>query len=335
MKTKTGKIITTLIATLLALAGNAATAQSDNPRVWLDTGFGNILLELDRERAPGTVENFLAHVNSGFYDDMVFHRVIDGFVIQGGGFDDELRFKEPPFPTVPSEANNGLSHLPGTISMALAGGDVNSARSQFFINTRDNSALDDDFTVFGEVIAGMSTVETISSLRTTITFPGGNPNDQRSDVPIRLPVIRRAAEVAPGQFPIMPLHTGSWFNPELAGLGFNLEVTNDASNESGPLVIIYWYDFSQGQQIWLTSNAPIEFGDHEVTLDLLTTDGINGDFLSPPPGEDFEFVGSITLRFNDCRTGRFSYDLPMLGSGEIDVVRLTTPVDASCEGLEF
>jgi len=335
MKMKTEKFIAILIAALLALAGTSATAQSDNPRVWLDTELGNILLELDRERAPGTVDNFLAHVNSGFYDGVVFHRVIDGFVIQGGGFDDEFRFKQPPFPAIQSESDNGLSNQPGTIAMALAGGNPNSAQSQFFISTGDNSFLDEDFTVFGHVIAGMNTVEAISSVRTAIAFPGANPNNQNNDVPLRLPVIRRAAEVAPGRFPLMPLHTGSWFNPTLAGLGFNLEITNDASTEAGPIIIIYWYDFREGQQMWLTSNAAIEFGDHEVTLQLLTTDGFNGDFLSPPPGEDFEFLGEITVRFNDCTSGQFSYDLPILGTGEINVVRLSTPIDATCEGLEF
>ncbi len=335
MKTTTGKFIATVFTMLLALGGNAAMAQSDNPRVWLDTNFGNILLELDRDLAPATVQNFLDHVNAGFYDGIVFHRVIDEFVIQGGGFDDELRFRQPPFPTIQSEADNGLSHQPGTISMALAGGDVNSAQSQFFISTGENSFLDEDFTVFGEVIAGMSTVQAISSVRTAIAFPGANPNDQRNDVPVRLPVIRRAAEVAPGQFPIMPLHTGSWRDPAVSGVGFNFEITNDASSENGPIIVIYWYDFNQGRQIWLTSNGPMEFGDHEVTLQMLSSDGFNGEFLDPPPREEFEFLGSVTVRFNDCQTGLLSYDLPMLGSGEIEMIRLTTPIDASCEGLEF
>lgn len=335
MKMKTGKFIAILIATLLALAGNAATAQSDNPRVWLDTELGSILLELDRVRAPQTVDNFLAHVNSGFYDGVVFHRVIDGFVIQGGGFDDEFRFKQPPFPTIQSEADNGLSHQAGTISMALAGGNVNSAQSQFFISTGDNSALDEDFTVFGEVIAGMNTVQAISSVRTAVAFPDANQFNQINDVPLRLPVIRRAAEVAPGQFPIMPLHTGSWRDPAVSGVGFNFEITSDASTETGPIIVIYWYDFNLGRQIWLTSNGPIAFGDHEVTLQLLSSEGTNGDFLNPPPRDEFEFLGSATIRFNDCRTGSLSYDLPTLGAGEIDMVRLTTPIDGSCEGLEF
>jgi len=334
MKNRILQIILISGALTAWVAGGSAVAQETNPRVWLDTDMGAILLELDRERAPATVANFLALVNDGFYDGVVFHRVIEGFVNQAGGFDRELMFRDPPFEAIQSESDNGLSNQRGTVAMALVSGNVDSAQTQFFINIGDNSALDPDFTVFGRVIAGMPTVDAINSVRTAVAFPDANQFNQFNDIPLRLPVIRRAAEVAAGQFPIMPLHTGSWFNRELAGVGFNLEVTNDASTESGPIVIVYWYDFSQGRQIWMTSNAPLEFGAHEITLQLLGSDGLNGDFLAPPPREDFEFVGSLTLRFNDCRTGSFAYDLPDLGSGEIDVVRLSTPIDASCQDLE-
>lgn len=323
---------------LMALLPGPVNAQSTNPRVWLDTNLGAIVLELDAENAPITSENFLAYVNEGFYDGIVFHRVIDEFVIQGGGFDRELRFRQNDRSPIASERDNGLLNAPGTIAMALtsSGGSTNvdSATSQFFINDATNDFLDEDFTVFGKVFSGLNIVEAISALRTAATFPDSVQANGLADVPVNLPIIRRAAEVAPGKFPLMPLHTGSWFDPERSGVGFNLEITNDASTETGPpLLIVYWYDFSQGQQIWLTGASSFEFGASEVTVDLISAaDGL-GDFLMPPAQENFPVRGSVTIEFSGCSNGQVRYDLPDLGTGSVDVTRLSTPVDASCDGL--
>ena len=144
---------------LLALAG---FAQAANPVVELHTNRGVITLELDAEKAPVTVENFISYVESGFYGGTVFHRVIDGFMIQGGGFDQALR-QRPTRTAIKNEAANGLKNATGTIAMARTG-DPNSATAQFFINLVDNAGLDypkpdgHGYAVFGRVTAGMDVV---------------------------------------------------------------------------------------------------------------------------------------------------------------------------------
>lgn len=143
-------------------------------RVRMVTSFGDIVLELDPIASPGTTANFFQYVTDGFYDGTVIHRVISGFVIQGGGFvslgegaDPRLLEKEPR-PPVDSEASNGRSNVRATISMALRGGDPNSGTSQFFINLTDNLNLDNQsFTVFGEVVEGLeSVVDAIAQVQT-------------------------------------------------------------------------------------------------------------------------------------------------------------------------
>lgn len=146
---------------LLALAG---FAQAAKPQVELHTNRGVITLELDAEKAPLTVENFVAYVNSGHYDGTVFHRVIQGFMIQGGGFDQRLRQK-PTRAAIRNEASNGLSNRSGTIAMARTNV-PDSATAQFFINLVDNTNLDArpgsaGYAVFGHVIDGMDVVRSI------------------------------------------------------------------------------------------------------------------------------------------------------------------------------
>jgi cyclophilin family peptidyl-prolyl cis-trans isomerase len=153
---------------LLALAV-PATAQKDaaaeRPRVTFDTSKGRIVLELHPDRAPRTVENFLAYVEAGFFDGTVFHRVIDGFMIQGGGFTPGLEQKQPRPPVV-NEAAGGLSNERGTVAMARTN-DPNSATSQFFINPANNSRLDyqgpgnPGYTAFGRVVEGMEVVDRV------------------------------------------------------------------------------------------------------------------------------------------------------------------------------
>lgn len=323
-----------MIAHRLALLGClilvAGTCLADAPRVWLDTDRGPILLELDPERAPDHVENFLAYVNEGFYDGILFHRSIPNFVIQSGGFDRRFTLRSPTRGRINGRPDNGLSHERGTLSMAQAGADINSAQSQFFINVARNTHLDADFTVFGRVVAGMGVVDAINSERPTIKFIG---NTRFDDAPARPALIRRAVETR--GFPIMPLHSGSWFDPATAGTGFNIEVTNDASTEDGPLMVVYWYDFRDGEKTWATGARSFAFGASELTIELVAVDDPSlTDFRSPPPRDAFQTWGSVTVRFLDCRRAVLDYDTVALGSGRIDAIRLTLPDNTSCNILD-
>lgn len=156
----------------------AQTGRSAAPRVALSTSEGRIVLELDPERAPKTVENFLAYVTAGHYDGTVFHRVIADFMIQGGGYDAQLKLK-PTRPPIPIESRNGLKNVRGTIAMARTS-DPNSATSQFFINVVDNARLDypsfdgHGYTVFGRVVEGMEVVDRIRAVPTAAAGPHQN-----------------------------------------------------------------------------------------------------------------------------------------------------------------
>ena len=142
------------------------------PVVELDTNMGAIVIELNEEKAPKTVENFLNYVKSGHYDGTIFHRIIDGFMIQGGGMDAEMNEKATNAP-VENEADNGLKNDKGTIAMARTQ-DPHSATSQFFINVKDNDFLNHSgknmqgwgYTVFGKVTSGMDVIEKIRGVPT-------------------------------------------------------------------------------------------------------------------------------------------------------------------------
>ena len=172
--------------------GVAASDQGDNIMVEMTTSKGVITLELDAERAPVTVANFLEYVNSGHYDGTIFHRVIPGFVIQGGGMESGMREKTTQEP-IENEADNGLKNLTGTICMARTN-DPHSATSQFFINLKDNSFLDHTektpsgwgYAVFGRVTSGMEVVEAIAAVQT------GNAGHHQ-DVPLEDVVLEKAA----------------------------------------------------------------------------------------------------------------------------------------------
>ena len=146
-------------------------------KVEIATSLGSITVELDQEKAPKTVENFLGYVKSEFYDGTIFHRVIAGFMIQGGGMDKDMKTK-PTDPSIENEANNELSNLLGTIAMARTG-DPHSATAQFFINTKDNddhldfkTEQDWGYCVFGKVVDGMEVVRGIEG--TPITSRNGH-----------------------------------------------------------------------------------------------------------------------------------------------------------------
>ncbi len=181
---------------LLFLSGLAAHA-ADGPVVSIQTNKGEIKVQLDPENAPLTVENFMQYVTDGFYDGTVFHRVIDGFMIQGGGFTENLQ-KKPTRDTIKNEAANGLTNKRGTISMARRN-DPHSASAQWFINHADNGDFLDQgktgdgwgYAVFGEVISGMEVVDEIAKSKTgkRIELPGSN------DVPLYTVLIEKVTVV--------------------------------------------------------------------------------------------------------------------------------------------
>jgi len=179
------------VFSLACSASAAAQNQGDKIMVEMTTSKGVIQLELDAENAPITVANFLEYVKSGHYDGTIFHRVIPGFVIQGGGLESGMKEKATQAP-IENEADNGLKNLTGTICMARTN-DPHSATSQFFINLKDNSFLDHTektasgwgYAVFGRVTSGMDVVEAIAAVQT------GNAG-YHSDVPLEDVVLEKA-----------------------------------------------------------------------------------------------------------------------------------------------
>ncbi|MDR1854358.1 MAG: peptidyl-prolyl cis-trans isomerase [Azoarcus sp.] len=166
------------LAATLALSFAALAAHAANPQVELKTNKGDIVLELDAELAPKTVANFLQYVKSGQYDGTIFHRVIDGFMIQGGGMDKDMNEKPTRAP-IENEAQNGLKNTRGTVAMARTSA-PHSATAQFFINVADNAFLDYPgqdgwgYAVFGKVVLGQDVVQKIAKLPTRNVGPHGN-----------------------------------------------------------------------------------------------------------------------------------------------------------------
>ncbi len=181
---------------LAAVAACGGTEEREAPVVVMETSMGTIRIELFPEQAPITVENFLAYVDSGFYDGTIFHRVIPGFVIQGGGFTPEMVQKETRDP-ITNESDNGLQNLRGTLSMARTPA-AHSATSQFFVNLQDNATLDYGgrpgstygYAVFGRVIEGMDVVDAIAAV------PTGTAGGMQ-DVPVDPVNIERARREGP------------------------------------------------------------------------------------------------------------------------------------------
>jgi len=185
-----------LAAVLLGIVGSAAGssgagAPAGHPRVALDTSMGKIVLELYPDKAPKTVKNFLDYVKAGHFDNTIFHRVIPGFMIQGGGMTADMHQK-PTRPPIANEADNGLTNDRGTVAMARTS-DPNSASSQFFINVVDNGFLNFKsktpqgwgYTVFGKVVEGMDVADKIAAVKT-----------KAQDVPVEPVVIKKAHVVS-------------------------------------------------------------------------------------------------------------------------------------------
>jgi cyclophilin family peptidyl-prolyl cis-trans isomerase len=167
------KTLIALILGLTASLGLAADEVPPHPYIEIVTTEGTIILELDGRQAPLTVGHILKLVDAGFYDGIIFHRVISGFMAQTGGFTPDMKLKEDDT-KIPNESGNGLSNVRGTVAMARTG-DPHSANSQFFINVADNSRLDPGkrltggtwgYTVFGSVIQGMEVVDKIVNVQT-------------------------------------------------------------------------------------------------------------------------------------------------------------------------
>jgi cyclophilin family peptidyl-prolyl cis-trans isomerase len=187
------KVIASLVATLGL--GTMLFSANAGQQVKFETSLGTIILELDGAKAPKTVANILDYVKSGFYDGTIFHRVIPGFMAQGGGFTPDMNEKATK-PPIPNEADNGLKNLRGTIAMARTP-DPNSASSQFFINLVNNAPLDFrskdpdgwGYCVFGKVVKGMEVVDAMAKAPTTNKGPYG-------DVPVTPIIIKKASIVA-------------------------------------------------------------------------------------------------------------------------------------------
>ena len=196
-----GLALATAVSVLLLVGGHACTGtpggmqRGGKPMVVFSTTFGQFTVEMYPEEAPITVENFLAYVDAGFYDGTIFHRVIPGFVIQGGGFT-ALMEQKPARPPIKNEADNGLRNTRGTLSMARTR-DIHSATSQFFINLQDNVVLDHGtrdfgYAVFGRVVKGTDVIDKIAAVGT------GN-RGMHQDVPVEPVVVQSARRESAGK----------------------------------------------------------------------------------------------------------------------------------------
>ena len=193
MQSFVSRLFTTAVAAIALCASGAALAQ----KVKLATSAGDIVVELDAAKAPKSVANFLEYVKAGHYNGTIFHRVIDNFMIQGGGMTTDRKEKETRAP-IPLESRNGLTNQRGTIAMARTS-DPNSATAQFFINVNDNKSLNFreptpqgyGYVVFGKVVQGMDVVNKIA------TAPTGSGGPFPTDVPVERVIINSATVVTP------------------------------------------------------------------------------------------------------------------------------------------
>ena len=192
------RLLLCLVYAVVSAVAVAEEAPVGNPSVVLDTSLGSITLELFADAAPASTKNFLGYVERGFYDGTVFHRVIPGFMIQGGGFTDDM-VRKPTRDPITNEADNGRVNRRGTLAMARTS-DPHSATAQFFINVVDNDFLNHSgktprgwgYAVFGRVTAGMDVVDAIAAVQT------GRANGM-SDVPLEPVMIRKAQLLSASQ----------------------------------------------------------------------------------------------------------------------------------------
>jgi cyclophilin family peptidyl-prolyl cis-trans isomerase len=182
-----------LTAMLLGLSAVLTSAMAQTqPKVRVQTSLGSFVIELDAERAPLTVANFLVYVREGYYQGTIFHRVIANFVAQGGGYDEKY-VEKPPHASIPNESGNGLSNRRGTVGLARTGS-PHSGNNQFYLNLADNPPLDPQatrwgYTVFGRIVQGMEVVDEIGSVAT------GKGGPFETDVPAKPIVIQKIEEL--------------------------------------------------------------------------------------------------------------------------------------------
>lgn len=188
MNTSLVRLAGTVASGLAAFAFMASAVQAQTVR--LTTTQGDIVLQLDAAKAPKSVENFVQYVKSGHYNGTIFHRVIDGFMVQGGGMTPDMKEKPTRAP-IPLEAKNGLNNVRGTVAMARTM-DPNSATAQFFVNVKDNGFLDaaqsqdgNGYAVFGKVVQGMDVVDKIRKVPT-------GQKGMHGDVPVQPVIIKQA-----------------------------------------------------------------------------------------------------------------------------------------------
>lgn len=187
-------MLKTAFISLLACAANSLFSQT-NPTVEVQTSYGNFTIELFADKAPKTVDNFLKYVAENKYNKTIFHRVINGFMIQGGGFDVNMN-QQPTYKSIENEANNGLKNTTGTIAMARTN-DPHSATNQFFINVQDNHSLNHTgennwgwgYCVFGRVTKGYDVIDKIRKVKTT-------SKGMHQDVPVEPVVIESIKQTA-------------------------------------------------------------------------------------------------------------------------------------------
>lgn len=188
------RFLLSLLLLTCCLAATPAHTQSADiaTRVRIETSLGSFVVELDASRAPLTVANFLEYVRAGHYDGTIFHRVINNFVAQGGGYDEKL-VEKPTRPNVPNESGNGLSNRRGSLGMARTG-EPHSGNAQFYVNLADNPMLDPQpsrwgYTVFGHVVEGMEVVDAIGAVAT------GEVGPFDRDAPLKPVLIQKAVEI--------------------------------------------------------------------------------------------------------------------------------------------
>jgi cyclophilin family peptidyl-prolyl cis-trans isomerase len=186
------RFIRIIVCIALLAIGSAFAQDSGAVRVRVETSMGSFVMELTATRAPLSVANFLEYVRAGHYNGTIFHRVINNFVAQGGGYDEKL-IEKPTRPAIANESGNGLSNRRGTVGMARTG-EPHSANAQFYVNLADNAALDPQasrwgYTVFGQVVEGMDIVDAIGAVAT------GEVGPLERDAPLKSVVIQRIVEI--------------------------------------------------------------------------------------------------------------------------------------------
>ena len=204
-------LVNVFFAALLLVASTISDAEQTQPQIILETNMGQIVLELNPQAAPETVKNFIQYVEERFYDGIIFHRVIENFMIQAGGHRFDLTPKNPSRPPITNESNNGLKNLRGTIAMARTSL-PDSATSQFFINHKTNTFLDyqknrPGYAVFGKVVSGMDVIDKIATSETKAV-------GRLTDLPAKTISIIKARVIKPKPVTNLKIETEKSVSPE-------------------------------------------------------------------------------------------------------------------------